>query len=246
MEITLSGIVRWIFGLLFLLFGLGSLLTGEFLAFLVAILITIICIPTIANSVENKLNISLSGPLRFILVLVLLICFGAFNSADTAATTQDNIQTSDSSAKESESTPAVTENSKESSTYKVGDRVVIGDIAYTVTNVRTTDSVGNEYSNAKADGVFVIVDMTIENLGKETTSITSSYAKIIDSQGRSFESDSDAWVYIENNILVKQIQPGLPVKGQAIYDVPKGITCELQVTDSIWGSDTKLISLGTI
>lgn len=246
MEITLSGIFRWIFGIIFLIVGLSSLLTGQFLAFLIAILIAAVSIPAIANSVESKLNISMSGAVRFVLVFVLLICFSAVNPDDTPTSTSDNVQTSDSSAKETAATPAETESSKEESTYKVGDRVVVGDIAYTVTNVRTTDSVGNEYVNAKADGVFVIVDMTIENLGKESNTISSSYAKIVDSQGRTFESDTDAWAYLENNILLKQIQPGLPVKGQAIYDVPKGITCDLQVTDSVWSSDKKSISLGTI
>lgn len=268
MEITLSSIVRWIFGLIFLLVGLSSLFDGNFIVFLVAMLIAVVCIPVIANSIENKLNISMSGAVRFVLVFVLLICFGAVNPDDTAATTPDNIQTSDSSAKEIEATPEEnesstkatpeetessietnpeeTESSTESSIYKVGDRVVVGDIAYTITNVRTANSVGDEYLNAKADGIFVIVDMTIENLGKESSTISSSYVKIVDSQGRTFESDTDAWIYIENNILARQIQPGLPVKGQAIYDVPKGITCDLQVTDSLWSSETKSISLGTI
>ena len=49
-----------------------------------------------------------------------------------------------------------------------------------------------------------------------------------------------------HNILIKQIQPGLPVKGETVFDVPKGITCNLQVADGGWGTDPKLISLGTI
>jgi len=34
-------------------------------------------------------------------------------------------------------------------------------------------------------------------------------------------------------------------KGEIIFDVPKGIACNLQVTDSIWGGNTALIVLGS-
>ena len=46
--------------------------------------------------------------------------------------------------------------------------------------------------------------------------------------------------------MLKQIQPGLPVKGETIFDVPKRITCNLQVGEGGWDADKKLISIGTI
>jgi hypothetical protein len=93
---------------------------------------------------------------------------------------------------------------------------------------------------------YVVVTMTIENVGKESSTMTSNDVKIVNSQGRTFESDSKAWAALKDNILIKQIQPGLPVTGETVFDVPKGITCNLQVTDGGWGIDPKLISLGTI
>lgn len=133
-----------------------------------------------------------------------------------------------------------------SETYNVGDRVVVGERAYTITDVRTASSVGDEYSRQSASGVFVIVTMTVENIGKESATLSTSDAKIIDSEGRTFESDTEAWSALEQNILLEQIQPGLPVTGQTIFDVPKGITANLEIADGIWGTETKLISLGTI
>ena len=156
------------------------------------------------------------------------------NTSNQSPATTTNQATSD---QKTESTSTV---------YKMGDRVVVGDMAYTVTNFREAGLVGDQYANAKPNGIYVIVDMTIENLGKESTTISSSYAKIIDSQERTSESDPTAWVYLQDNILLKQIQPGLPVRGQEIFDVPEGITCNLQVTDSAWGGNTALISLGTV
>jgi hypothetical protein len=119
-------------------------------------------------------------------------------------------------------------------------------MVYTVTNFREAGSTGDQYVNAKANGVYVIVDIKVENLGNESTAISPGCAKIINSQGKKFESDPTGWIYLQDNILLKQIQPGLPVTGQAIFDVPKGITCNLQVTDSTSGGNTALISLGTV
>ncbi|WP_255679133.1 hypothetical protein [Methanosarcina sp. DH1] len=36
---------------------------------------------------------------------------------------------------------------------------------------------------------------------------------------------------------MKQIQPGLPVNGETILDVPKGIDANLQVTDGGWTTE---------
>jgi signal peptidase I len=128
--------------------------------------------------------------------------------------------------------------------YKVGDRVVVGERAYTVNNVKTASMVGDEYVNAKATGIYVIIDMTIENLGKESSTMGTNDVKLMDSEGRTFESDTKAWVYLKDNILLKQIQPGLPVHGETIFDVPQGIKCGLQVSEGGFGSEKELIALG--
>jgi len=45
-------------------------------------------------------------------------------------------------------------------------------------------------------------------------------------------------------LLFKQVQLGLPTKGQAAFDVPEGESFVLQVSDSIWETKTKYIVLG--
>lgn len=131
--------------------------------------------------------------------------------------------------------------------YVIGDRVVSGDIAYTITNVQTSPTLSNEYSSTSADGIFVIVDMNLENVGKETITMTSNYVKLVDDQARVFESDTDSWMYIDNNdnLLLKQLQPGLQTKGRIVFDVPVGGAYGAMVTGSIWGGDEQLILLGT-
>jgi hypothetical protein len=172
----------------------------------------------------------------FVLFFLLIVLLGSGDSSNTGKQVQNQ-------AKTDQTTPATTEST--AAVYKVGDRVVVGERAYTITNVRTASSIGDDFTKKEATGIYVIVTMTIENIGKETGTMSTNDVKIIDSQGRTFESDSSAWASLKDNILLKQIQPGLPVKGETIFDVPKGITCNLQVSEG-WGSKKALISLGTI
>lgn len=174
-------------------------------------------------------------------IFVLLVIVGLLGSGGDSTTDNSNSKQAQESAPASEATPEATPE-----TYKIGDRVVVGERAYTITDVRTASSIGNDFTKQTASGIFVIVTMTVENIGKESATMTTGDVKIIDSEGRTFESDTEAWSALEENILLKQIQPGLPVMGQTIFDVPKGITANLQVADGIWGTDTKLVSLGTI
>lgn len=173
--------------------------------------------------------------LGVVAVFFFLFILGLSGGNTSEKQTQVASDSSEADSASAEATPQV---------YKVGDRVVVGERAYTVNSVRTAQMVGDQYLNAQATGIFVIVDMTIENLGKESSTMSTNDVKLIDSEGRTFESDTKAWVYIKDNLLLKQIQPGLPVHGETIFDVPKGIKCGLQVSEGGFGSEKELIALG--
>lgn len=121
MKINLSGIVRWIVGVLFILVALGTLIDGAILAFLISLLVAIICIPVISAPVEKKLNLSLSGPARFVLVLVLFMGFGLVAPDTAPAQSTENIQSpaetqevtpQETTTQDSTPTPVETENSE--------------------------------------------------------------------------------------------------------------------------------------
>jgi hypothetical protein len=131
-------------------------------------------------------------------------------------------------------------------TYNIGDKVGVGNLTYTVNKIEKAEYVRNQYGSVKANGIFVTLNMTIENNGNDSTTISPDYAKIICSQGRTYTSDQFNSGYLNSNILVQKILPKHLVSGQALYDVRRGITCNLQVTDNPKGGNTQLISLGTI
>ncbi len=173
-----------------------------------------------------------------LLIFLAIGCSGSDNGSDN---------TQQSGAEEQTAQANTQEQPSETTTYKVGDRVTVGDRAYTITDVKSSASVGdNEYTKKEATGIYVLVTMTIENTGKESSTMSTNDVKIIDSEGRTFESDTQAWAALKDNILLKQIQPGLPVTGETVFDVPKGIDATLQVTDGGWTTEPVNITLGTI
>ena len=234
-KITLGFIVGWIFGMFFALGGLSFLIQGAFGAGIPLIIASFILIPPVVNSIESKINIKLSRGLKIVLVIILFSVYAA-NLPDDMMNQPSTFDNTNAASKE------VTQPTY----YSIGDRVVVKDIAYTVNSAHTQSSVGSQNFGNTADGIFVIVDLTIENVGTESKDISSSFFKILDSNNRVFESDNEAWVYLDDNILFKQIQPGLPTKGQAIFDVPKNSNIFLQVSGSIWDTETVLISLGNV
>jgi hypothetical protein len=71
-KITLSGMIRWIFGLCFILIALGMIIVHEYLSAVFMLMVVFVSFPPISSLVDSELNISISGPVRFLLVLILL------------------------------------------------------------------------------------------------------------------------------------------------------------------------------
>lgn len=134
-------------------------------------------------------------------------------------------------------------------TTKLGDKVIAGDFAYTFNDMTKSKQIGENVAGTffgeKADGTFIILDVTIENIGKESSTISiGSYVKILDDQGRTFEHDSMAEIYLkEEAFTFTQLQPGLPKRGKIVFDVPENINGKIELSTGVWSSDKKYVLL---
>ncbi|AGB49418.1 Telomeric repeat-binding factor 2 [Methanomethylovorans hollandica DSM 15978] len=173
--------------------------------------------------------------LAIVVGLVLLALLGGSPEEQTTATTQTKTTTTAGQ-------PAAQVAVKQ---YGIGERAVVGDTAYTVKTVRTASSLGSSDFGAKADGVFLVVELEAENLGKESAVLYSFNVQAVDSQGRKFASDSEADIHLGNSIFLKQIQPGLPTTGRIAFDVPMGETFTVELTSGFWDTaNTVSIAVG--
>ena len=71
-KTTLSVMIRWIFGLCFILIALGMIIVHEYLSAGFMLMVVLVSFPLTSNLIDSELNISISGPLRFLVVLILL------------------------------------------------------------------------------------------------------------------------------------------------------------------------------
>lgn len=107
---------------------------------------------------------------------------------------------------------------------RIGTAVRDGKFEFTVTKVKAgVATVGDNYLEQKAQGQYVLVNVTITNIGDEAQYFSDSEQKVKDAQGRQFSADTSAAIYIKgNDVFLNEINPGNTVKGVLVYDMPKG------------------------
>jgi len=97
-----------------------------------------------------------------------------------------------------------------------------GKFEFTVTKVETgVKHVGNDILGKDAQGQFVLVHLTVANIGTEAQYFFDSTQKLHDSAGRTFSADPTAGLYLDgSNSFLNQINPGNTVQGIVAFDVP--------------------------
>jgi Domain of unknown function (DUF4352) len=99
-----------------------------------------------------------------------------------------------------------------------------GKFAFTVTRVKKgVHRVGDQYTGQTAQGQYVLVYVTVRNIGTEASTFDNSSQKLTDVQGRNFDTDTVATISMADaNAFLKDINPGNGVNGILVYDVPRG------------------------
>lgn len=95
----------------------------------------------------------------------------------------------------------------------------------------------NPYLREKAQGQFVIVTVSVENIGDRAQGFSPSNQKLFDTQGRSFESDSSAQIALgDSDIPVwDDINPGNAVDVSLVYDMPAAaVPARIELHDSMF------------
>jgi len=246
-KITLGLVISWIFGVLFGLSGILFISEGSIGAGVPLIIASFVMLPPLNKLVKDKLNFELSGGLKTIVVIIL---FGIYvvNSplSDLSAPSTDILATDEASEiPKAESVKEV----EVPKVYNFGDQVIVSDFAYTIHSMDVKNEIGvylfGDFMGAKPDGVFVILDVTIENIGKESKYILGSNIKIIDEEERRYNHDASAEIYLEEKAFsFVQMQPGLPKRGSIVFDVPQDIMGLIEISsDSLLSNEKKYVSL---
>ena len=240
-KIGLSLICGWLFGVIFGLSGLSMLFTGVVVGGGALILASLIILPPVSKFTKKKMNFELSRGLKITAVIILFIIY-AVSLSNSEISNINNYPTNQPSTQKVEASATQTDTT-EPEIYGLKDRVIVGDFAYTFENYRTESYIGNEYFGEKADGVFMIFTVTIENVAKESKTLWGSYVIIVDDQERRFEHDYTAEIYEDDSFSFEQMQPGLPKLGKIVFDVPKDLKGFIEISsDNAWSDEVKYVA----
>jgi hypothetical protein len=124
----------------------------------------------------------------------------------------------------------------------IGDTVKDGKFSFKVTKLENRTQVGSDFLNKKAQGKFLLVHVTVKNIGDEAQSFFGNNQKLLDSKGRKYEADAEAAIYLaDSKSLYEEINPGNSVKGRVLFDVPKQVkVATIMLHDSAFSDGVKV------
>lgn len=168
------------------------------------------------------------------------VASGGGGSATTAATSSNSassepVGSASTGPSASSSAPSTSSAAPKKKTPGIGTPVRDGKFEFTVTKVRQgVKSVGDQYLGKQAQGSFVLVSVTVKNIGDRSQTMFDDNQKLTDADGREFSADSEASIYLKNNELwLKEINPGNTATGTIVYDMPAGaVPASLELHDS--------------
>ncbi|GAA3756761.1 DUF4352 domain-containing protein [Salinactinospora qingdaonensis] len=138
------------------------------------------------------------------------------------------------------------DDSQEEAAAGIGDTVESGAFAFTVTEVETgVQEVGdNPYLSETPQGQYVIVHVTVENIGDEAGTFDSSSQTLLDGEGKEYSTDTSAELALDSDSFLNEINPGNKVEGKLVYDVPAGVEpTEIELRDWLSLDSSAVVSL---
>ncbi len=154
-----------------------------------------------------------------------------------------------SSTSGNDSTGSDTGSNAAAADFKLKEDAAAGDLHFMVNSMTRQKSVGSGYSLKKSQtGTYVILDVSVTNESKDTVTIDSSFFNLSDSEGRKFTNSTDGQTALMlsggDNFFLKQVQPGLGVKGSVVFEIPENATgLKLTVQSGIFGTEKATIDL---
>lgn len=145
---------------------------------------------------------------------------------------KDNAQSIDTSANnvttEAQENAETVEEEKEA-IYNIGDSFNSGDIGVVIESVeeKTEFESGNQFiNNVTTEGKFVAVTAKLTNNDKKSRTFSSTQFKLIDDQGREFETLTSGELMMilgDNNLFLESCNPGMSRTGIFVFEVPSDI-----------------------
>lgn len=171
---------------------------------------------------RKKPNKLLIGGAIAVAAILGLCCIGgiaAMAKKNPGSGTDESKQDSTASQTEDKDEEALAE----PDIAKIGEQVEDGEFAFTVNKLEDgVTEVGGDMLVEEAQGEFLIINLTVENIGDKAQTFFDTNQKLIDTEDKQYDADSEAGLYIEDNdALFEEINPGNKIDVKIVFDLPK-------------------------
>ena len=185
----------------------------------------------------------------------MLIAFGAIkggsgtNSSKQSTSSNSSTQVTTSEETVEKKASEETKNTEEATKaeHKIGEIVKVGDVEYIVNSKSLSQNVGGEYGKT-ANGIYLIVNVTVKNTGKKSIKVTDDFFKLLKGDTE-YATDSAAGLYAneEAKFFLSELNPENSITGNVVFDLSNETAnasgLQLQVQTGIWGTQKGKISL---
>lgn len=166
---------------------------------------------------------------------------------DETVTPHATSQAAEQVANNSETQQVSQEQEEQPVESSIGTPIEIGHFVYTVQSVQFRKTVGNSFFGETADGIYLIVNLSIKNISKETRTLDGSLFAVTDKSGVKYEYSVDASTALElsgsKTLFLKDCQPNITTKGVLAFEVPQKDEYYLHLVGSFWGSKSARVLL---
>lgn len=108
-----------------------------------------------------------------------------------------------------------------------------------MTRAKQAGNLGNQFMIVDAQGEFIILTLSVTNIGDRAQSYFGTNQKLLDTAGRQYEANSTADMWMNDG--TGEINPGNSIQVRAAFDVPPGTQpAELEVHDSAFSGGTSV------
>lgn len=180
---------------------------------------------------------------RFVVPLVLVALIAISNGMNGGGS--DEVASESTSQVDDSGAASTEETTTEESVPGIGTAVESGNFTFTVTALECgIAGVGTDSFGQKAQGEYCKINLTVENTGKEADYFSASNQKVLDAEGREFEADTGAMIYLEEGDdvwLGADINPGNSAEVAILYDMPQGVApVSITLVDGMFGSGVEV------
>lgn len=132
-------------------------------------------------------------------------------------------------------------------TSSIGKESEVGYYTYTVNRFEYKKTVGNEFTSETADGIYLLVYLSIKNTSSETHTLDGSSFYITDQNDVKFEYSVNGSTALEmsglESLFLKECHPRIKTTGVLIFEVPEKGDYYLNLAGDFFGTNTVKILL---